>query len=193
MHFFDREYRGCPLWEIGRPQPEFVRLEAEQEIVGRVLDMGCGSGENALWFSAHGHDTWGIDFAPSAIRRAREKARERGLSTVFRVGNALQLDALGQTFDTVIDCGLFHTLLDPHRPVYAEGLRSVLRPRGRLFLLCFSENEPTDWGGPRRVSQDELRATFGQGWELRWIHPARFEVRSPAVQGQAWLAAFRPA
>ena len=191
MHFFDREYEGTPVWETGRPQPEFVRLEREGEIVGRVLDVGCGTGATAPFFAAQGHETWGIDFASNATRRARAKALERGSSAVFRDGSALALEKLGETFDTVTDCGLFHTFLDPHRPVYSESVRSVLPTGGRFFLLCFSEEEPTEWGGPRRVCREELRDTFSGGWELRWIRPARYEVRIPNVEGRAWLAAYR--
>ena len=190
MRFYDREYEGTPLWETGRPQPEFVRLEREGEIVGRVLDVGCGTGETTLYFATHGHDTWGIDFASNAIRLARQKARDRANPAVFREASALALERLGETFDTVTDCGLFHTFLDAHRPTYSQSLRSVVRPGGRFFLLCFSEEEPTDWGGPRRISRTELAATFSEGWQLRWVRPARYEVRLPNVEGRAWLAAY---
>jgi ubiquinone/menaquinone biosynthesis C-methylase UbiE len=191
MHFFDAAYLGSPPWETGRPQPEFVRLEAEGEIVGRVLDVGCGTGENALHFARAGHPTWGIDFARNAVERARAKAAERHLSVEFRTGSALELPKLGERFDTVTDSGLFHTLLDPHRPVYSESVRNALKPRGRFFVLSFSEDEPTDWGGPRRISEEELRSTFADGWELRFLRRARYETTLPGVEGRAWLAAFQ--
>jgi len=190
VNFFDRAYQGTPLWDIGRPQREFVELEERGEIRGRVLDVGCGTGENALFYAARGHDTWAIDFAATAIGRAREKAGQRTAAVRFEVASALELFALGQTFDTVTDCGLFHSFLDPHRPIYAASLASVLRPAGRAFILCFSEREPTDWGGPRRISQGELRSTFAEGWKELWIRDARFETADPRVTGFAWLAAF---
>jgi len=188
MDFFNRAYEGRPLWETDRPQPEFVRLEEDGAIVGRVLDVGCGTGETAIFLARRGHVVWGIDFAENAIRRAERKAEERGVAVTFRVESALALDRLGATFDTVVDCGLFHVFLDPHRPLYAENLAKTLVPGGRLFLLCFSEEEPADWGGPRRVSQAEIRAVFRAGWRVRWIRPARYEVTLPGVQGRAWLA-----
>jgi SAM-dependent methyltransferase len=193
MRFFDRVYLGSPPWEIGRPQPEFVRLQSEGEIVDRVLDVGCGTGENALHFAATGHPTWGVDFAPNAVRRAQAKAQERNLPVEFRVASALELEKLGETFDTVTDCGLFHTLLDPHRRVYSESVRASLKPGGRFFVLCFSDDEPTDWGGPRRISQEELHITFAGGWDLRYLRRARFETTFRGVEGKAWLAAFQRA
>lgn len=189
MHYFDRAYEGNPPWEIARPQREFVQLEADGEIRGRVLDVGCGTGENALYYAAHGHDTWGIDFAPTAVRRAREKAVARGSSARFEVASALELTHRRESFDTVTDCGMFHTFLDPHRPVYSASVASVLRPKGRFFVLCFSEREPTDWGGPRRVTQTEIRETFCREFSVRWIREARFETNLPGVSGLAWLAA----
>jgi SAM-dependent methyltransferase len=189
MHFFDEVYQGTPLWEIGRPQPEFVRLEGGGHIVGRVLDVGCGTGENALFFASRGHETWGIDFAPTAIRRARGKAHDRSLPARFEVASALELAVLRERFDTITDSGLFHTFHDEHRPHYSDSLRSALRPGGRVYLLCFSEHEPIDWGGPRRVSQAEIRATFGPPWEILSIREGRFETRLPQVEGRAWLAA----
>ena len=190
MHFFDRAYEGVPPWDIARPQPEFVRLCSSGEIVGRVLDIGCGTGENAIHFASAGHPTWGIDFARNAVRKARAKAAGRSLPVTFRFADVLDLRALGERFDTVTDCGLFHTLSDSDRPIYAASVGSVLRSGGRLFILCFSEEEPTDWGGPRRVTQKELRSTFGEGWEVHSIEPAKFATTEPGIEGRAWRARF---
>ncbi|HEY9246113.1 MAG TPA: methyltransferase domain-containing protein [Candidatus Methanoperedens sp.] len=79
MSFFNSAYEGIPPWDIGRPQKEFVRLAEDGEISGRVLDAGCGTGENALYIASLGYEVWGIDAVPSAIKKAKDKAKERGL------------------------------------------------------------------------------------------------------------------
>jgi len=92
-------------WDIGRPQPAFVRLADEGRLTARLLDAGCGTGENALLAASRGADVTGIDVAPTAIARARAKASERGLTARFEVADALDLGRLSLTVDTVIDSG----------------------------------------------------------------------------------------
>jgi len=183
-----------PPWDIGRPQPAFVRLADDGLLRGQVLDAGCGRGEQALLAAAHGADATGVDISPSAVEQARNKAAERGLTARFEVGDALNLSQLGLTFDTVIDCGLFHTFDDDGRARYVASLASVLRPGGRCYLMCFSDRQPGDFG-PRRVRQDELRAAFSDGWTVESIVADTFEVNPglPTRTVQAWLATIQRA
>src|SRR5512136_1873225 len=130
MDFFDSAYKGTPPWDIGRPQKEFVELVRRGEITGSVLDIGCGTGEHALFFAAEGHEVWAIDSAPLAIEKAKAKAAERGIQVHFLVMDALHMSELNRTFSTATDSGLFHTLSDEDRPVFADALASVLSPGG---------------------------------------------------------------
>jgi SAM-dependent methyltransferase len=171
---FETLYAGQPRWEIGRPQRAL--LDAADRVIGSVLDAGCGTGENALFFAARGHEVTGIDFLAEPIAFANRKAAERGLTATFLVLDALALRDLAGVFDCAIDSGLFHVFGDHDRRHYVEGLASVLKPGGRLFLLCFSDEEPGDQG-PRRVSRPEIEDTFAAGWVVESIDPCRFEVR----------------
>ena len=176
-HDFEASYReGSPPWDVGAPQPEIVRLAAEGEIVGDVLDVGCGTGENALHLAALGHRVVGIDVAPTAVARAREKAAARGLPASFLVADALDLGKLRRRFETALDCGCFHTFAPEQRRTYAHSLCEVLSPGGTLQLLCFSDEEPGAQG-PQRVSKKELHGAFAHGWVIESIEPSRYEVR----------------
>ncbi len=191
---FEQMYQEQAPWDTGRPQPAIIRLAEAGQIRGSVLDVGCGTGENVLYLAAKGHETWGLDFVAVAIERAKLKAAVRGIDTHFLVGNALELHRLGREFDTVIDCGLFHTFTDEERPVFVEGLGEVLRSGGSLYILCFSDEEPGT-EGPRRITQQEIRDAFQDGWKVTQIEPTRFESvelagRMAVSPGgpKAWLA-----
>jgi SAM-dependent methyltransferase len=181
---------GSPApWDIGRPQPAFVRLADEGRLTGRLLDAGCGTGENALLAAGRGADVTGIDVAPTAIARARAKAAERGLAARFEVADALDPGHLGLTADTVIDSGVFHVFGDGDRARYVASLAAVLRPGGACYLMCFSDRQPGTWG-PRRVRADELRAAFSDGWTVESVTASTFDVNpvEGTTQVQAWLA-----
>ena len=120
---FDALYAGRPPWDIGRPQPAFVGLGDRDLLQGRVLDAGCGTGEHALMSAALGLEATGIDLAPTAIELAKRKAEDRGLEARFLVWDALQLPALGEQFDTVLDCGLFHVFDDAERAAFVTSPR----------------------------------------------------------------------
>jgi cyclopropane fatty-acyl-phospholipid synthase-like methyltransferase len=187
---FDAAYAGIPPWDIGRPQQAYVELVQTGTIRESVLDVGCGTGEHALYLAQHGHEVWGVDSSPTAIGKAQQKAAARGVAVTFRVADALQLQELDRTFETAIDSGLFHVFSDEERVRFVQSLAGVLKPGGSYYLLCFSEQEPIRGPGPRRVSQAEISAAFSQGWHVEQIRAARFET-TIGPGAAAWLASIR--
>ena len=184
---FDASYAGTPPWDIGRPQPAFLALAETGAIRGRVLDVGCGTGEHALMAAGMGLEAIGIDSAPAAIALAEAKARDRGLTVRFLVHDALQLASLAKQFDTVLDCGLFHVLDDDDRRSFVESLGAVIQPGGRYFMLCFSDRQPGSFG-PRRITRDEIRASFDKGWQVDSVEPAKLDSRMGPDGILGWLA-----
>ena len=187
---WDESYAGeAPPWDIGRPQPAFVRLAEAGALTGALLDAGCGTGEHTILAARSGARAMGIDVSGRAVDLARRKAGERGVDARFQVLDALRLQTLGETFDTILDSGLFHVFDDGNRDRYVAAVRAVLRGGGHLHLMCFSDRQPGDWG-PRRITERELRAAFGSGWRVGSLAPAHFEI-NPGFGGpraEAWLA-----
>ena len=194
---FQELYSKPAPWDIGRPQKSFVAIADQIKINGPILDAGCGTGEHALFFAERGHRVVGIDFVEEAIRRARSKATERKVSVEFLVKDATKLSDWGERFSAAIDCGLFHVFSDEDRRSYVQGLARVVRPDGRLFLMCFSDEEPGT-EGPRRVSRPEPCDAFADGWEIESVQPCQIEINPEFTEvkfseggPKAWFAVIR--
>lgn len=164
-------------WDIGRPQ----RCFTEAGIRGRVLDLGCGTGDLAVWLAARGCTVTGIDFLAGPLDVARTKAAAAGVQVNFLQMDARAAGEIPERFDAVTDCGLFHAFDDEGRADYVATLARLLEPGARFFMLCFSDLEP-GVHGPRRVTADEIRAAFREGWQVETLEPARFEV-VPGIEG----------
>lgn len=191
---------GSPPWDIGHPQAAMVEAGRRGWVRGHVLDAGCGTGEHALYFAAAGCDVVGVDVAPAAIARAEAKAVARAARRPprFVVADVLTQSATlaERPFDSVIDMGFFHTLSDDDRSVWRAVLSTLLAPDGDYVMLCFSELVPGDLG-PRRLSEAEIRETFGASAGFVVADLERSELESlregaPAAV-PAWLARIRRA
>ena len=167
-----------PPWDIGKPQSPFIAVA--DQVVGPVLDAGCGTGGASLFFAARGEKVTGIDFVEEAIRRARAKAAERGQSVQFLVKDALTLTGWGKRFFSVIDSGLFHIYSGDERQRYVQGLAHVLKPGGRLFLFSFNDDPSWPGGG---VTREELYNAFAHGWDVESLKLAEGEL-NPAFEAE---------
>src|SRR5579862_7145975 len=115
---FQSMYAGKPPWDIGKPQQVFV--DVADQVTGSILDAGCGTGENALFFAGKKQGVTGIDYLDEPIRQARQKAAERGIQVDFQVMDALKLKDFSRRFESVIDSGLFHVFSDDARKSYVD-------------------------------------------------------------------------
>jgi ubiquinone/menaquinone biosynthesis C-methylase UbiE len=164
-------------WEIGKPQPPFVAIA--DQVKSPLLDAGCGSGNTAIHFAARGLEVTGIDFVEEALRRAREKASERGVAVTFLQKDAMTLASWDARFASVIDSGLFHIYHGEQRRTYVAGLAHVTQPGGRLYLFAFSDEEQRP---ERGTSEAELRALFADSWQVESIERARGELNPSFIR-----------
>jgi SAM-dependent methyltransferase len=174
---------GTPPWDTGITPPEVVELVEGGEIPpGRALDIGCGTGTNAIYLARHGFEVVGVDVAWLAIRRARRKARRAGVAVTFYTGDILKLGTpdgppIGGPFDFALDIGCLHSLASSERPTYAAMLHRVLRGGGRYLLYAWG---PRQMGGrPMGLTPEETQALLGSDFRARWIRSGE-ERGSPA-------------
>ena len=186
---YDAAYTGVPNWDIGRPQRAFVTLQEAGLVESPVLDVGCGTGELALYLARQGHRVLGIDLSSLAIRQAKTKAQWRRIPAQFLVWDALRLEVLaarGLSVRTVVDCAMFHILGETERDRFVHGLESILRSGGLYCVLGDARRRPTDGYG---LTPEELRRRFGDGWTVEFVDEAVFERRYSA--NPAYFAGIR--
>ncbi|WP_083871514.1 class I SAM-dependent methyltransferase [Nocardia aobensis] len=181
-------------WDIGMPQPEVLALEEAGAIGHRVLDAGCGSGENALYLASRGHEVTGVDIAPAALEHARFKASRRGVDATFVVGDGRELPSIVGQFDAIVDSGLFHIFTLDDRSRYVEALRGVSVIGGVVHILAVSDLA-TPGPGPQRLTEHELRDAFGNGWAVDSLRRCEMLGRLPGDDLEsavpAWLLSAR--
>ncbi len=167
--FFEFQYRfGKPRWDTGVTPPEVVTLIENGSLKGtRALDLGCGTGTNAIYLARNGFQVVGVDFSPRAIATAREKTKVAGVSADFHVGDVTRLDFLQEQFDFILDIGCFHSVAAGRRQAYAAEMARLARPGALFMLYAFS---------PRRlllrdvgVTVEEVKKTFAKDFALERI------------------------
>ena len=198
---FDDFYRSStPPWVIGEPQPAIVELERSGLIRGKVLDVGCGTGEHTMLLTHLGYDVLGIDFSPQAVEQARRNAEAKGVAARLEVADAMNLGDEPR-YDTIVDSALFHIFDDTDRAKYVNSLHTACRPDALVHVLALSD---AGRGFGPEVSETVVREAFGDGWQLEALDTTVYrgvvgEVHADAlglpvgtrVDEPAWLARAR--
>jgi SAM-dependent methyltransferase len=206
---FDALYRGeCPAeglspvatppWDTNAPKENVIAWQEGGWIRGEILDIGCGLGDNAIYLAKCGHNVTGLDISPTALIIAQRRAEEARVTVKFAVTDSTTLEGYIQTFDTIVDSGMFHCLNVEGKRSYAAAAHRATRPRAILLLSCFSDAKPPDedsisqlaprWPRPA-VSEQTLRDVLGgASWEIESLEPA---IESRKLNGkEVEMAAF---
>lgn len=185
---FESHYKcNSTPWDMGHIQPAVAALLDAGEVSGKVLEVGCGTARHAIAAAQLGLDVTGVDFAPTAIERAQKLVDESGVKVDLHVVDIANPNyKYTDTFDTVMDIGLYHVLDDEQRAFYVSNLGKIVKTGGKVLLMCISDR---DRGlGPRKISQKELRDSFASGWSFNYIRPAICETGVHPNGAMAWIA-----
>jgi SAM-dependent methyltransferase len=167
--FFRAMYRfGFTPWDSGVPPPELKELvEGPQaRTPGKALDLGCGTGTNAIYMTQHGWDVTAIDFVPRAIETAKAKAQAAKVDPRFIVGDVTKLDELkvGDGFSLVFDLGCFHAIPESRRDAYVKGVTERSVPGADYLVWGFYAR--LNFFTNAKVTPEELKSRFGQNWDV---------------------------
>jgi len=182
---WDEAYRGGDLpWDSGKPDDALVDAVRRGLVrPGRTLDVGCGTGTNALFLAEQGFDVLGTDVSPLAIEKARAKAGHRAR---FEVLDFLTADTPGGPFDLAFDRGCWHVFEEPERARFAARVAAVLAPGGRwLSLIGSTEGAARDVGPPRRSVRD-IASAIEPVLEICELRTIYFDLEGMAPP-KAWL------
>lgn len=167
---------GRPPWETGQPSSELARVIAEQKIQPcRVIELGCGTGFNAVWLAQQGFDVTAVDFNELAIERARQRAIDKGVTVRFEQADVLNLSEGYEPFPFFFDRGCYHAVrrIDVHG--YMSSLKRVTTPGAIGLLLTGNAKEPHE-PGPPVVSEAELHAELEPAFQIVRLREFRFDA-----------------
>jgi SAM-dependent methyltransferase len=191
---WDADYRGDrpPLWDAGKPSGELKKVVENGTIrPSRAVELGSGSGTDAIYLASRGFDVTAIEIAPTALGQAQKKARKAGVTVRWLLADVLAPPDL-EPFDFIYDRGCYHVVRDENLAAYLETVRRLSRPGTRFLLLAGNAEDPTPGYGLPRVSEEELRNDFLSLFDFDWLRQSRFEVSQSGVLGPlAWSVLLR--
>lgn len=181
---WNAKYRDADTpWDSGLASKELARVLRELNIVpSRAMELGCGTGTNAVFLAQQGFDVTAVDCSPLALNQARQKATDVGVAVEFILADVERFGAGMEPFDFVFDRGVYHCCRRVDLPGYIATLEHVTRPGTRYLSLAGNANEQTEHGPPR-VTEAEIRAELGGLFEIDMLRAFHFEdaggVRGP--------------
>jgi len=185
---WDAAYRGGrPPWDTGRPSSELVRAVEKGAVRPcRAVELGCGTGTNAVYLAGREFDVTAVDLSPTALTLGEKKAREAGVNVRWLLADVLALPKL-EPFDFIYDRGCYHGVRRANATGYVDSLRRLSKPGARVLILAGNANEPPPHSGPPRVKEEEIRADFSKHFEIVELRETHFDAAdSKATGALAW-------
>lgn len=189
-HWDNRYATANTPWDSGLPSKELRTVLDERQVAPcRVLELGCGSGTNAVYLASRGFEVTAVDCSPRAIERGRERAAAIGVSVNWICHDVANYVVPGSPFDLIFDRGCYHCVRRTDVAGYLATIAAASQVGTRFLVLTGNANEKRE-PGPPALTEQEIRNDLEALFELRCIRPFYFEDAGE-VQGplgwSCWL------
>lgn len=183
-------------WDSGRPSAELARVLDERQITPRdVLEIGCGTGTNAVFLAQRGFNVTAVDISSLAIEQARRRAADAGVNVDFRAVDLLAPDGLDRAYPFVFDRGVYHGIRRENLDGFLDTLARLTGPGALYLVLAGNANDPGDpERGPPRVHAHEMCGELHPLFELVQLREFTFDgivIGGEEVRSLAWSGLFR--
>jgi len=187
----DAYREGTPPWDAGKPHAELAHVLDQYRLRPQtVLEIGCGTGADAIVLARRRFEVTAIDCSPIAIERARMRAEQHGALLHLVLGDVFEFANTSAQFDLVYDSGLYHVIRQVRLDRYLDMLWRVTQPGSYYLGLIGAPNEAAD-DAPPQVSEDEIHNELGRLFEPVHLQPTRLESANPDVSYPAWSCLMR--
>lgn len=192
MDDWDRIYReGRPPWETGLVSSELVKLVKEKILpVGRVLEIGCGTGANAVYLAKHGFEVTAVDLSPTALERARRRGRLENAPVHFILDDIYQFAKTAEQFDVIFDAGFYHFARRDDLDKLLDLLWRITKPGSYYVTLAGNADEEAE-GGPPRVTEEDIRNELGRLLDMVQLRTFYFESPNRPEGFLGWSCVMR--
>jgi SAM-dependent methyltransferase len=172
---------GFTPWDTGQvPRQLSALIDGPGTLpTGRALDIGCGTGTQAVYMARSGWEVTAIDAVPRPLSRARARADAAGVKVDWALADAARLDRLGLEpgYTLFFDRGCFHGLDEAQRGAYAAAVDRLAAPGATLLMMAFAPNRLVV--APAGLEESELTGRFAD-WKLVSASPdADGEISGP--------------
>ncbi|MCK5541166.1 MAG: methyltransferase domain-containing protein [Desulfobacterales bacterium] len=188
-NYFEERYKSNDMpWDNDRPDSNLVNLVTKKRIINKkVLDVGCGTGQNCIWLAKNGFEVTGTDFSSTAIKIAKENAKKNNVDITFTENDFLKDKVKGHPFGFVFDRGCFHSFdNDYDRAVFAENAAMHLSKEGKWFSLIGNIDEKRGGDGPPQRSVKDIVAAVEPFFEIQFIASGFFQSKRK-IPPRAWI------
>jgi SAM-dependent methyltransferase len=188
----ERYKSGDTPWDVGQPDFNLIETVSQRPILScKVLDIGCGTGDNSIWLAQNGFQVIGTDTSEIAIEKAKEKASKANVGCYFMLADFLNNKIEGAPFGFVFDRGCFHSFsTENDRKRFAQNVAAHLEEAGQWLTIVGNADEHRQGPGPPQRTAGDIVSAVEADFEILSLTSSHFASNRPNPP-RAWRCLMR--